>query len=85
MTDVGKQGRMSHVLDTSSVAGKGFYSSNWLHNGKELSVLAAGQCGAKNQKYKVVLHAPCNGISMKRTFYADVCKGGGPRVDVRFP
>lgn len=64
----------------------GFYSSNYVNSsGQDFQVLAAGQCNAPSQKYKLVLWAPCNGVSMSKTFYVDVCDGCGPRVDVHFP
>jgi hypothetical protein len=64
----------------------GFYSSNFVNAaGQEFMVLAAGQCNAPSQKYKTVVWATCNGVSMSRTFYADVCDGCGPRVDIHFP
>lgn len=64
----------------------GFYSSNYVNAaGQEFRVLAAGQCNAPSQKYKMVLWATCNGSSMSKTVYVDVCDGCGPRVDVHFP
>ncbi len=66
----------------------GFYSSNYKDpsTGEEYKVLAGGQCHAESQKYKWVIHVECpeGTPAKKKTFFTNVCKGCGPRVDVDF-